>query len=44
LYYYKPGKKTGWSEVLISGNFPDGNFSRIAVNSKGNKLALVVSE
>jgi hypothetical protein len=44
LYYYKPGKKTGWKEMLISGNFPDGNFSRIAVNSKGTKLALVVSE
>jgi hypothetical protein len=44
LFYYDSKKPAGWHEVMLPANMPSGNITRLAVNKKGTKLALVVSE
>jgi len=43
LFIMLPGK-TAWSEVKLTSTFPLKNISRIAVNAKGTKLAIVTEE
>lgn len=43
LFYYLPGKSSGWTEIEMP-IMPSGMITRLAVNSKGDKLAIVVSE
>ncbi len=43
LFYYQPGKTSEWQRIEIP-IMPTGAITRLAVNSKGNKLAVVVSE
>ncbi|HEX8333512.1 MAG TPA: hypothetical protein VF622_12865 [Segetibacter sp.] len=45
LFYYKPGIGTSWNKVIINGDtsFLKG-ITRLAVNDKNNKLAVVVTE
>jgi hypothetical protein len=45
LFYYKPGISTSWNKVTINGDtsFLKG-ITRLAVNEKNNKLAVVVNE
>lgn len=43
LFFFQPGVSTEWTEVEGSA-MPTGAITRLAVNSKGNKLAIVVSE
>jgi hypothetical protein len=44
LFYTEPGKTTEWTEIKINGTLPAGNISRMTVNRKANKIAIVVSE
>lgn len=44
LFYYEPGKTTTWQEIEMPANMPAGTISRLAVNQKGDKIAVVVSE
>lgn len=43
LFTCQPGK-TSWKEIKMSSDFPLKNISRLAVNAKGTKLALVTEE
>ena len=44
LFYYQPGKTTAWVEIVMPVTMPAGAITRLAVNSKGDQLAIVVSE
>jgi hypothetical protein len=45
LFYYKPGISTSWNKVKINGDTSLlKGITRIAVNEKNNKVAIVVSE
>jgi len=44
LFYYLPGKNTSWQEIEMPVTMPAGTITRLAVNSKGNKIAVVVGE
>jgi hypothetical protein len=44
LFYYQKRKRSEWNEVPVHGSFPAGNISRLAVNSAGDKIAIVISE
>ncbi len=44
LYYYQPGKVATWQEIEMPTAMPNGTITRLSINSKGNKLAIVVSE
>jgi hypothetical protein len=44
LFYYQPGKTSNWQEIIMPSTMPTGTISRLAVNPKGDKLAIVVSE
>jgi len=44
LFYYQPGTTTTWQEIEMPANMPAGTITRLAVNPKGNLLAIVVSE
>jgi hypothetical protein len=44
LFFYEPGKSTAWQEILMPANMPAGSITRLAINTKGNQLAIVVSE
>lgn len=43
LFYYQPGKTLKWQEIEMP-LMPSGAITRLAVNSKGNRLAIVMSE
>jgi hypothetical protein len=43
LFYYWPGKTSTWHQVIIPIKL-SGSISRLAVNAKGDKLAVVVNE
>ena len=44
LFYFSPGtKEKEWKLVQMSFKF-SGTITRLAVNAKGNKLAVVISE
>lgn len=44
LFYYQPGKSTSWQEIQMPTNMPAGSITRLAISTKGNQLAIVVSE
>ena len=44
LFYYQPGKTTTWQEIVMPEFMPAGTITRLAVNPKGNLLAIVISE
>lgn len=44
LFFYQPGKSTSWEEIAAPANMPSGAITRLAINSKGSLLAIVVSE
>jgi hypothetical protein len=44
LFYYEPGRSTSWQEIEMPPTMPTGTITRLAVNPKGNQLAIVVSE
>ncbi|MBT1704227.1 TolB family protein [Chryseosolibacter indicus] len=44
LFFINTKGKGEWKEVSIDGNITGKSFTRIAVNNKGDKLALVISE
>lgn len=44
LFFFNTKGKGEWKEVTINGNIPAYTITRIAVNSKGDKIALVVNE
>jgi hypothetical protein len=44
LFFYEPGISTAWQEVTLPATMPAGAITRLAVNPKGDKLALVISE
>jgi hypothetical protein len=45
LFYYKPGISTSWNKVIINGDTSLlKGVTRLAVNEKNNKLAVVVAE
>ena len=45
LVSFRPGKDTGWHEVIILGDVAMiKNPTRLAINAAGNKLAMVVTE
>jgi len=43
LFFYQPGKTDAWQEIEMPA-MPSGTITRLSVSSKGNVLALVVSE
>jgi Tol biopolymer transport system component len=44
LYYFDTKNPAEWKEIILPTNFPSGAITRLAVNKKGTKLAMVVSE
>jgi hypothetical protein len=44
FFYYQPGKTSSWQEIEMPISIPSGAITRLAVNSKGNTLAIVVTE
>lgn len=44
LFYFQPGEGKIWKEVEINSSFPLKGMSRISVNRKGDKMAIVISE
>lgn len=44
FFYYQPGKTSSWQEIEMPISMPSGAITRLAVNSKGNTLAIVVTE
>jgi len=44
FFYYQPGKTSTWQEIEMPISMPSGAITRLAVNSKGNTLAIVVTE
>jgi hypothetical protein len=43
LFYIHPGKSDFWQQIKIPFT-PTGNITRLVVNAKGNKIALVMNE
>jgi Tol biopolymer transport system component len=43
LFYYQPGQAGGWQEIEMP-TMPDKAITRLAVNPKGDKIAIVISE
>ncbi|HEU5291150.1 MAG TPA: hypothetical protein VFU05_10935 [Cyclobacteriaceae bacterium] len=44
LFYFQPGKTSTWAEIQMPTVMPTGTITRLAVNQKGNALAIVVAE
>ena len=44
LFYFEPGKTTTWLEIQMPEFMPAGTITRLAVNKKGDLLAIVVTE
>lgn len=44
LFYFQPGKSSSWQEIAMPANMPAGAITRLAVNSKGDQIAIVVAE
>ena len=44
LFYFEPGKTTTWQEIDMPASMPPGTITRLAINAKGDRLAIVVSE
>jgi hypothetical protein len=44
LYYFNPGSSEGWKEVEGMSTFNLKGVTRLSVNKKGNKIAIVASE
>jgi hypothetical protein len=44
IWFFDSSKNGSWKEIQIDGPLPDGVMSRLAVNSKGTRLAVVFSE
>lgn len=44
LFFYNTVENTGWQEIALPDAMPPGSITRLAINSNGDKLALVVSE
>lgn len=44
LFYYEPGITSTWQEIDMPASMPSGTITRLAMNAKGDRLAIVVSE
>ena len=44
LFFIRPGKDATWKAVEINTSLPLKGITRLAVNAKGDKMAIVVSE
>jgi hypothetical protein len=44
VFFYDLSTSLDWTEVVIQSDIPLSTITRLAVNSKGNKIALVVNE
>lgn len=44
LFYYQPSDSENWKEIEMPTGMPAGTITRLAVNPKGNTIAIVVSE
>lgn len=44
LFYYEPGITSTWQEIDMPASMPTGTITRLAINPKGDVLAIVVSE
>lgn len=44
LFFYNSVNASGWQEIALPDGMPAGSITRLAINAKGDKLAIVVSE
>lgn len=44
LFYFDTKRPNGWQEIALPTNIPLSNITRLTVNARGDKLAIVISE
>jgi hypothetical protein len=44
LFYFHPGERNAWTEIELNSAIPLKGITRISVNKKGDRIALVVNE
>ena len=44
LFYFQPGNKASWKEIPTNSSLPLKGITRLSVNKKGDKIAIVIAE
>lgn len=44
LFYFQPGKNESWKEIEVNSALSLNGITRISVNKKGDRMAIVISE